>query len=237
VNPYETRRYLAEYLQFHFGDRREFFPYPFAPPGALDFHRRIIRDCLLPVRFPHPTRGLDLGCAVGRLTRELARVVDEATGVDNSRQFIRAARRMVREKNVRFLVADAEQIVGAPFRARLFGNGRARQGAPPTEFHVVLAVNLICRLRHPRQFLARLPDLVVPGGQLVLATPYSWLEPYTPRRHWIRPAELPDLLAPRFALKRRRDLPFLIREHERKYQLVISDVLTFRRLPDPPRSR
>ncbi len=217
MNPYETRRYLAEYLQFHFGDRREFFPYPFPPRGALDFHRRIVRDCLLPVRFPHPTRGLDLGCAVGRLTQELARVVDEATGVDNSRPFIRAARRMVRETNVTFVVGDAPRVTG--------------------QYHVVLAVNLICRLRHPRQFLARLPELVVPGGQLVLATPYSWLEQYTPRRHWIRPDELPGLLAPRFALKRRRDLPFLIREHERKYQLVISDVLTFRRLPDPPRSR
>ena len=217
MNPYETRRYLAEYLQFHFGNRRDFFPYPFPPRGALDFHRRIIRDCLLPIRFPHPTRGLDLGCAVGRLTQELARVVDEATGVDNSRPFIRAARRIVRAKNVRFLVADAHCVTG--------------------QYHVVLAVNLICRLRQPRQFLARLPDLVVPGGQLVLATPYSWLEQFTPRRQWIRPADLPGLLSPQFTLKRRRDLPFLIREHERKYQLVISDVLTFRRLPDPAGSR
>jgi hypothetical protein len=47
-----------------------------------------------------------------------------------------------------------------------------------------MAVNLIDRLPKPVRFLAHLPELVVPGGQLVLASPYTWMEDYTPRRHW-----------------------------------------------------
>ena len=210
MNPYETRQYLKEYLLLHYGSPAELCPYPFAPREALQFHRRIIQKCLLPVRFPEPTRGLDIGCAVGRLTFELARVVDEALGVDNSRSFIRAANAKRRDLpgHVRFQVADAASLKAETF-------------------HVVLAVNLICRLPRPRQFLAGLANLVVPGGQLVIATPYSWLPQYTPRRQWIKSGEIPKLLAPQFELKRRRDLPFLIREHARKFQFVVPEVLTF----------
>jgi hypothetical protein len=39
------------------------------------------------------------------------------------------------------------------------------------------------------------------------------------------------LLRPHFRLARRGDLPFLIREHRRKYQLVVAEVFTFVRRP------
>jgi SAM-dependent methyltransferase len=96
-------------------------------------------------------------------------------------------------------------------------------------FHVVAALNLLCRLPRPGRFLKGLHRLVAVGGQLVIASPYSWLEEHTPRREWLMSAELQALLRPHFRLVRRRDLPFLIREHQRKYQLVVSEVLVFLR--------
>jgi hypothetical protein len=56
------------------------------------------------------------------------------------------------------------------------------------------------------------------------------LEEYTPRDRWIggidpdnrSEKELLRRLSRDFRLHRRRDLPFLIREHERKYQLGIA---------------
>jgi 2-polyprenyl-3-methyl-5-hydroxy-6-metoxy-1,4-benzoquinol methylase len=95
---------------------------------------------------------------------------------------------------------------------------------------VVLAANLICRLPDPEAFLSRLTGLVKPGGQLLLTTPFTWLEDYTPRERWIggrephrrSEEELTRRLSGEFRLHRRRDLPFLIREHERKYQLGIA---------------
>ncbi|MEI6377108.1 MAG: hypothetical protein WCO97_07930, partial [bacterium] len=64
----------------------------------------------------------------------------------------------------------------------------------------------------------------------LLTTPFTWLEDYTPRDRWIggmdpahrSEAELERRLSGDFRLHRRRDLPFLIREHERKYQLGIA---------------
>jgi SAM-dependent methyltransferase len=240
VNPYETPRALAEYLLLHYGRPGEVCPFQVVPRETFRFHQRILEECLLPVgpRRGAPTRALDIGCAVGRLTFELARVVDAATGVDSSRRFIRAARRIGRERALRVRIReqgreDASRLVRLP-RALWRGNAAFRVGdaldagaglRPP--FEVVTAVNLICRLRDPRRFLAQLPGLVARGGQLVIGSPHTWLEQYTPPDKWLRPREMTALLRPWFRLVRQCDLPFLIREHRRKYQLVISQISVF----------
>lgn len=47
-------------------------------------------------------------------------------------------------------------------------------------FDVVFCGNLLCRLPDPMLFLNRLPSILKPGGIVVLVSPYSWLEEYTP---------------------------------------------------------
>jgi hypothetical protein len=71
--------------------------------------------------------------------------------------------------------------------------------------------------------------LVKPGGQLLLTTPFSWLAEFTPRAKWIGGTagsesadELTRLLEPHFELKLSKELPFLIREHARKYQWSVA---------------
>ena len=49
------------------------------------------------------------------------------------------------------------------------------------QFGCVFAGNLICRLPEPMKFFERLSDLIVPGGILVITSPYTWLEQYTPK--------------------------------------------------------
>ncbi|RHY31244.1 hypothetical protein DYB32_003655 [Aphanomyces invadans] len=109
-------------------------------------------------------------------------------------------------------------------------------------FDLVFASNLLCRLPEPKQFLATLPSLVRSDGVLALISPYSWLEEYTPKEHWIggtvNPvdgtpidsfAEIERLLAPHFTLVARTQYPFLIREHDRKFQYGVSDGTFWRR--------
>ena len=47
------------------------------------------------------------------------------------------------------------------------------------QFGLVLAANLLCRLRRPLDFLNRTKDLVLPSGILILTTPFTWMEKYT----------------------------------------------------------
>lgn len=90
---------------------------------------------------------------------------------------------------------------------------------------LVHAANLLCRLTEPQLLLRRLPDLVAPGGQLLLTTPCTWLEEFTPRGHWPQGGTLEWLkqtLGAHFDLVAEKDLPFLIREHARKYQWSVA---------------
>ncbi|KAK9718461.1 hypothetical protein K7432_005501 [Basidiobolus ranarum] len=52
-------------------------------------------------------------------------------------------------------------------------------------FHCVLAANLIDRLYEPQLFLNSIHERIVPGGFLVLLSPYTWLPEYTPIEHWV----------------------------------------------------
>lgn len=238
ADPYETERYLQEYLLLHYGQPRGVCPFRFVSPHLLRFHERLREECLLPVRGRGRTRGLDLGCAVGRFTFELGRVVDHVLGVDNSRPFIRAARRMAKDHALKVRVHES----GAQFTTRRLvlppalrrcdvefrvGDAQDLAAFPENAFQVVAAINLVCRLPRPRAFLRQLHRLVAPGGQLVIGSPATWLEEHTPRREWLTAQEEQGVLRPHFRLVRQRDLPLLIREHRRKYELVISAISVF----------
>ena len=95
-------------------------------------------------------------------------------------------------------------------------------------FDLVLMANLIDRLPDPARCLAQLPALVAPRGWLVLTSPYTWLEEYTPRERWLDRgdgtlAALRAQLAPAFSLGHNFDLPMLIRDHRRKYQWTVTE--------------
>lgn len=150
------------------------------------------------------------------------------------------------------------------------------------QFDVVLGSNLLCRLPSPRKFLTSLlkgnnkgvnidgyQGYIKPNGYLVLVSPYSWLEEYTPVNEWLfKPVDrvesnttyscnsfeqlseyvknechtttttiLPDntKVITKYQLQlHHRDehgVPFLIREHARKYQYGLSDCTIFRNVP------
>ena len=91
--------------------------------------------------------------------------------------------------------------------------------------------NLIDRLSDPRRCLKRLSNLVKAGGQLVITSPYTWLEEFTPRSNWLGASDpeanstldgLSHALDPHFEFQEARDIPFLIREHARKFQWSVA---------------
>jgi len=244
---YETVAALNEYLLFHYGSEEEVLPYPFGPRDALDFAVRSVSECLDVASLPAAARAFDVGCAVGRSSFELARFCQEVVGLDFSHAFVATAATLAAGGEApyrRVICGDISEPAVARVPA---GVERARvrfvQGdacSLPDEFagfDVVHAVNLLCRLPDPARFLERLPGLVRANGQLILATPCTWLEAFTPKQNWIGGSErhgdtldvLHARLGPEFCLLKTVDLPFLIREHARKFQWSVSQVSLWRR--------
>ena len=217
-------------------------PYANGPKEGLGYPVRCVRECV-DVGAATNGRALDLGCAVGRSTFELARICREVVGIDYSQRFVDAAETIRVRGKLAYRRTDEGDLTTA-LEANLpegvdaervrFEQGDAmalREGLG--EFDVVLMANLIDRLRSPKSCLLRLRELVKTGGQLVLTSPYTWMAEYTPREAWLGGFEakeerrltlegLREVLGADFEFRGVRDLPFLIREHARKYQWSVA---------------
>jgi putative 4-mercaptohistidine N1-methyltranferase len=249
MNIYETEKLLSEYLLFHYGTASEIAP-PKGAEYALDYPARCVSECLDVSILPEDARALDLGCAVGRSTFELARHCESVIGIDFSQRFIEAAEKIRTEEGHPYKRTDEGALttpllarhpdVVDPDRVRFEVGDAMNLRADLGDFDVVLAANLLDRLSDPSLFLKRLPSLVKPGGQLILTSPYTWLEEFTPREQWIGGFEyegmrVPTLVGLRqklekdFVLVDIKDLPFVIREHSRKFQFSVAQASLWRR--------
>ena len=243
-NYYDSERGAAEYLLFHYGAKGLRPPPGWADPGALEFPARCVNQTLDTTRLPAKARALDLGCAVGRSSFELARHCAEVIAIDFSQQFIDLANRLRQRGSLGYKSCEEGELTRARRavvppdidrrRVKFEAGDAMRLRMDLGEFDVVFMANLIDRLGEPLRCLERLPKLLRPGGQLIVASPYTWLPGYTPRAQWLggfarggRPvrtfAALRRILSPHFTLALRLDVPFLLREHARKYQLGISE--------------
>lgn len=238
MNPYESDELLQQYLVFHYASAAEQFPYEFGGADALDFPKRCALEGPDLERLPPEARALDLGCAVGRSSFELARHCTDVIGIDYSQAFIDAAKRLKSGASHRASRLDEGlartglevKVADEIDRSRVnFEQGDAQYVREDIgQFDLVIACNLICRLPEPMRLLERLPELVRPGGQLFITTPFTWLEAYTPAANWLGDGAqdsfegLRTALEPRFELDAQWDMPFLIREHARKFQYSVA---------------
>ena len=243
MNPYESQELLDQYLLFHYGSAEEVLPHPSGPREALDFAVRTVSETLDPEA--HRSCALDLGCAVGRSSFELSRFCDEVVGIDFSAAFIGAAQRLAagemidyssHEEGTRSSGLTASLPAGvSPERVAFEVGDACELRADLGAFDIVHAANLICRLPDPEALLHRLPDLVAPGGTLVITTPCTWLGEYTPPERWPTGATidwLSDYLDGAFERSSVKDMPFLIREHARKFQWSVAQASVWKRRDD-----
>lgn len=251
---YETDALLNQYMLFHYGSageqQDEAITRSTGHPQTQPFMQTM---AALVSRFaPAHQSVLDLGCAVGRASFELARDFASVTGLDYSAAFIEAATRMQQQgssayqrlETGRFHTQLMARVDAGIERARVrFVQGDAARLqdaglAAPASFDALLLSNLMCRLPDPaaclRQFTGE-HSVLKDNGVLVLASPNSWMEQYTDPSRYLDGADSEQTLAqlaallPGFELVHQQDLPFMIREHRRKYEYVVSQVSVWRK--------
>lgn len=254
-NIYETENLLNQYLLLHYGDESNTLSNNLVPPNSLLFPKRCAELLIrVATQFNVKTeRALDLGCAVGGASFELARTVSEVIGIDLSESFIHTANRLKKDGKISMLRKEEGEIVtpltllldDAIDKSRIqFQLGDACSlPADLGEFDLVLMGNLLCRLPSPKSCLMRMSGplgIVKVGGLLLNASPFSWLDQYTPKEAWIGGRKINDknkyssiglheILSENFELLHEENMPLLIREHARKFEYVISHATVWRR--------
>jgi len=110
-------------------------------------------------------------------------------------------------------------------------------------FDGIVMANLLCRLPDPMACLDGMPHVMNKGGVLVMVTPFTWLEQYTPRNNWlggiydpvtgdeIRSKDRLQALMDEkgFEQIHEEEMPLVIRETQRKYQYIVSLATAWRK--------
>lgn len=246
---YESQRQLAEYAEFHFGDMVY---------GVPNFPKALADLALAHMQGRPGRRALDLGCAVGRASFELARQFDSVDGVDFSHNFIRMATSMADTGAVHYARVEEGDLVSdhtrtleslglsdSASKVAFYQGDACNLDTRFSDYDLVLAANLIDRLYRPRLFLDSMPARIREGGLLIIASPYTWMEEHTPKEEWIGGYwkdgrryttldGLRDHLGRHFKLiDPPRKVPFVIRETQHKCQHSLSEVTVWERLPTP----
>lgn len=246
MNVYETDELLSQYLDFHFGETHF---------GVGNYPARCARICQELMTGRDKIRALDLGCAVGRTAFELGRVFDEVVGVDLSSRFIEAAASLKQDGAIDFFRRDQGELgervtvslesldLGRAAQKISFATGDACQLSDEhRDYDLIFAGNLIDRLQEPAAFLRDIHTRLTANGTLVISSPYTLLEDFTPRANWIggfqhngQPRTVLDgmreLLTDHFEeIQAPQDVPFVIRETRRKFQHTIAELSAWRRI-------
>jgi 5-histidylcysteine sulfoxide synthase/putative 4-mercaptohistidine N1-methyltranferase len=242
---YETDMTVSQYCEAHYG--KTYF-------GVSNFPAKCAAACFQYAQGRPRRKALDLGCAVGRASFELAREFDLVTGIDFSARFIRVALQLKEKGNVHFELVEEGNLVSY-HEARLsemgldrvadrveFFQGDATNLKPQfTGYDLVLAANVIDRLYDPKRFLETIHERLNLGAILVITSPYTWLEEFTKKENWLggfrKGGEpymtldaLRDMLGPHFVmLDAPKNVEFVIRETRRKFQHSVAELTVWQR--------
>lgn len=242
MNSYETDDMVAQYIEFHYGQ---------PTLGVENFPVACVNAVLPYLANRRMGRALDIGCATGRASFELAKIYDHVDGVDLSVRLIEPPANLQKTGSQRYIVPDEGELVSyrdvklsdfdtyeTVAQKISFLQGDACNLADKfTGYDLVFAGNLIDRLYDPAAFLRTIQDRIRTGGLLVLISPYSWSEEHTARDKWLGGFKantgetyttldgITDLLSPDFTLiDTPRDIPFLMRETRRNFAQGLSEM-------------
>ncbi|KTD63564.1 methyltransferase [Legionella santicrucis] len=239
MNGYEADPSISQSLEFHYGN--EYFGVPNFPVACINRCKEFF------IKGAH-LKALDLGCSVGRFSFELAKYFEHVDAIDFSTRFIQQGVHLKEAGIIRYAITSEGDLVDYKELKLsdldyhdLMDKVHFIQGDPCNlkpifkGYHFVFCGNLIDKLGDPALFLTSISDRLKPKGLLALTSSYTWLKEYTDKSNWLGGIRvngefqktiegLKSLLKPRFNLLATEDIPFVIRETERKFQHSIAQL-------------
>ena len=244
-NPYTTDSIISQYYHFSWGKNAL---------GVENYPAACAKRSLEYMKGKSKTKALDIGCAIGRSSFELARGFDEVIGVDFSTRFIQEAQKMKEEGVLRY-VMPTEGELEVFYEVQLSSFSLENEAEKVSfwqadacnlkpilkDFDLIFAGNLLDRLYDPQKFLESMVSRLNEKGLLILTSPYTWQEESTPKEKWIggykRDGEsvstlqgLEEILGNDFKLLDTKDISFVIKETARKHQYTIAQMTVWEKI-------
>lgn len=243
-NIYETDELVSQYCEFQYGDTHF---------GVENF---AISCANLAKKYAiNTTKALDLGCATGRASFELARHFDAVEGIDFSARFIGVGVKLQELGSVFFSVKQEGEIKEQKIvtieelgyeeikeKVSFWQGDACNLKHNFTAYDLVLATNLIDRLYNPKLFLEDIPKRLNDKGILIITSPYTWQEESTQKELWLGGYydekgnavstldKMREILQEKFELIAVEEVEFVIPETKRKYQHTIAEASIWKKL-------
>lgn len=187
------RQHVSTYTFDHYGDLdpAEHEDTSVSPGSILNLLRQGLSD--MPAQTAGPA--VDLGCAVGRTSFELAKTVDDLVlGIDLNFTMIRTAALILHEGRVVY----PRRRVGVAFEKREFP--AAFEGASKVDFWVcdanslpfgdeafslATSLNVLDCVQSPYDHIKEIGRILKPNGGALVSAPYDWNVNATPVEAWL----------------------------------------------------
>ena len=215
---------------------------------CMEYYKNINKDYLVKIKEDKlKLKALDLGCGVGKTSFVLTEMFDEVTGLDYSKSFIDICNTLKEKGNYEFeYLKNGEYYIKANAilnekinrnRVKFLHGDAMNLPALIGPFDLICAVNLIDRLTNPIKCLMNLRNLLDKNGILIIVSPYTFMECYTPKEYWIGGKDgvgtfeaLQEIMKGLcFDFIEDKTVSLFIREHERKFQLCLPNLSVWKK--------
>lgn len=181
---YETANLVSSYLWSHYADILN-------DADASSAYREW-------AELIHPGTGLalDAGCSVGRFTFELSKKSNFAIGVDRSRSFVKAARKLMKDREIGFDFQEegnikAKGIIRLPKtwnseNVEFIVGDALRLPFPSHLFPTIASLNLLDKVSFPFKHLMEMNRIATnEGAQFLFSDPFSWSSDIAEEKYWL----------------------------------------------------
>lgn len=198
---------------------------------------------------------LEIGCSVGAVCFELGTRFKQVVGIDLEGEHVQVARKLQQDgeilvvRKVEGNITDTVRVV-VPLDAHIRSSINFRHMDPCAiapdigEFDAVFITNILERIASPKAPLNRMGGpcpIVKDGGVVVVASTCDWKEKVSSSQLWLSGVKDPNgertsltsslqaTFGDEFSLLDQTDIPLLVPEQGRKYQLYMSNVTVWKR--------
>lgn len=183
-NKYENPKVVSSYLWSHYGDflnDEEWLPAYLEWANIMNSSKGI---------------SLDIGCAAGRFTFEMAEKSELSVGIDLSFAFIKTARELMKKREISFELTE-EGNISRPVTIKLSNRFDTNKVEfliadalflpfPKSTFTKISSLNVIDKVPYPMNHLQEMNRVATPlGSQILISDPYSWSEEVAKVEHWL----------------------------------------------------